>query len=213
MSPGTAVFFQLFIGGMICFIVGLLLVVCSFIFFSLFYKTYRYKSLIASFLTPFIFFVVFYMLILPFAFITRAIRGTDVGFGDVWHMPIKQNFTLTMINSPENATIKNPAICIKNIQYAGDYNEYIYGVTTSHEYFLINTTNNHVEKSLNDLFIIKTIGKEHYHVVPVREYYYNIKDLKWGYQDKLFMIFIIIISILSVSLLWYTVVFKSNRFS
>lgn len=104
-------------------------------------KENRKKNVLLIIQAPFIAFYTFYFTSLLGTGIISEYKKIDIGFGDIWYVPLSDNYELLFIDSPEQAYIKHEKNTIlSKIEEIRQNGNKIYGKTYNNDYFSLDTS-------------------------------------------------------------------------
>jgi len=107
----------------------------------------RKRKIIFAGLAPFIGLYSFYFLGLFGSIIVSEIKGVDVGIGDCWYVPIKDNCKLTFIDLPEQSYLDDDnKTLIEGIEYIQQTEKTVLGKTYDNVYFSYDLTKKDLKK-------------------------------------------------------------------
>jgi hypothetical protein len=110
-------------------------------------KEKRKRKIIFVGLAPFIGFYSFYFLGLFGSTIVSEIKGVDVGIGDCWYVPIKDNCKLTFIDLPEQSYLEDDdKMLIESIEFIQQTEKNVLGKTYDSVYFSYDFTKKNFKK-------------------------------------------------------------------
>ncbi len=153
--------------------------------------------MILAFIGPFVAFYTFYIVgIIGFSIVSER-KKVDIGIGDAWYVPLKNDYQLLFIDLPEQASINtgNKLTLVSQVTQMEEFGNLVFGKTLDNEYFFVDLKTNEVktfqtEKELSVLHVDKKLN-----LVDTTEFYSERKNDIMGYWPLLIMLLSLIISI------------------
>lgn len=194
MGVGFVILIHLFIIAALSFIFAV--ISCTFTYF-ISKKEKRSRKIILALIAPFVAFYTFYIVgVIGLSMVSNN-KKVDVGIGDSWYVPLKNDHQLLFIDLPEQASINNGngLTLISSVAKIEESGNHIFGKTLDNEYFFVDLKTNSVktfqtEKELSFLHIRKKLN-----LVDVTEFYSERKKDIMGYWPLLIMLLSLIISV------------------
>ncbi len=160
-------------------------------------KDRRRNKMILAFIGPFVAFYTFYIVgIIGFSIVSER-KKVDIGIGDAWYVPLKNDYQLLFIDLPEQASINtgNGLTLVSQVTQMEEFGNLVFGKTLDNEYFFVDLKTNEVktfqtEKELRVLHVDKKLN-----LVDTTEFYSERKNDIMGYWPLLIMLLSLIISI------------------
>ncbi|MCE3076939.1 hypothetical protein [Chryseobacterium gwangjuense] len=147
-------------------------------------KQKKTRKLFFAFCAPFIGLYTLYICAFIGGTIISEIKDVDIGIGDAWYVPIKDNYELLFIDIPDYGAISNKETGetylsdISEIEQRGDL---ILGKKSSNEYFSFNTKNEELNEFENEKVLISSNGNEKLNFKKVYDFYLERKNEAMGY--------------------------------
>lgn len=206
MGIGFVILFHLFIiavFGFICAVIGCLLV------YFISGKEKRRRKVILAFIAPFVAFYTFYIVGIIGLSVISENKKVDIGIGDAWYIPLKNNHELLFIDIPEQASInkdhgETQISMVAEIEEKGNQ---IFGKTFDDEYFLLDTKTDIVKKFSTEKELVGLHPDKKLNLADVTEFYSETKDHIMGYWPLLIGVLSLIISVGAVYILKLIIVF------
>lgn len=77
----------------------------------------------------------------------EEVRGVDPGLGDGWYVPLQNGYSLDMIDTHDNPTLREgPIAILSNLELLGVQGEFVYGRRGFQGYYLFNTLSAEMEQ-------------------------------------------------------------------
>ncbi|MFS4474240.1 hypothetical protein [Chryseobacterium sp. T20] len=176
--------------GFICAVVGCLLT------YFISGKEKRRNKMILAFIGPFVAFYTFYIVGIISLSIVSENKKVDIGIGDAWYVPLKNDYQLLFIDLPEQASINtgNGLTLVSQVAKIEELGSQVFGKTFDNEYFFVDLKTNEVktfqtEKELSALHVNKKLN-----LVDTTEFYSERKNDIMGYWPLLIMFLSLIVS-------------------
>lgn len=169
--------FFLFILSFICAVVS-----CTITYF-INKKERRKRKLLLAFIAPFVGFYTFYIVgIIGLSIITNN-KNVDIGIGDAWYVPLKNDYQLLFIDLPEQSSInkENGPTLVSGVTEVEEYGNQIFGKTFDNEYFLVNTKTDEVKTFHTEKELIGLYAGRKLNLVDTTEFYSERKNDIMGY--------------------------------
>lgn len=190
--------FVIFIHFLFLFVLSLICAVASCtITYFISKKERRKKKVILAFIAPFVGFYTFYIVGIIGLSIISNNKKVDIGIGDAWYVPLKNDYQLLFIDLPEQASInkENGPTLVSAVAKMEEYGNYIFGKTFDNSYFLVDTRTDevktfHTENKLMGLHVGKKLN-----LVDTTEFYSERKNDIMGYWPLLIGIMSLIVSV------------------
>ena len=143
-----------------------------------------------------------------FAFIAYGswcllVRNVDPGIGDGWVVPVGNDYTMEMIDIPENASIHmNNETYIKGIKLVGKMEPYVFG-RSADGYFILNVSSGELcqsesEHSFREKLKERGVLKTDILETPGSFYQRN----RWGIADLMFALIVFFIPAIGLYPVW-----------
>ncbi|WP_123947410.1 hypothetical protein [Chryseobacterium pennae] len=153
--------------------------------------------MILTFIAPFVALYTFYIVgVIGFSIVSEN-KKVDIGIGDAWYIPLKNNYELLFIDIPEQANInkatgENLISRVIKIEESGNQ---IFGKTFDNEYFLVDTKTDDVKTFDAEKDLIALHSDKKLNLVDATEFYSERKNDIMGHWPLLIGILSFIISI------------------
>jgi hypothetical protein len=106
----------------------------------------RKRTMRVATIAPFLGLYIFYFASLAGAMIVSEVKQVDMGIGDVWNVPLANNYQLVFIDLPEQASIeKNGQTVVSDVVTINLQKDRIFGKTADNRFFQYNTTTGKLE--------------------------------------------------------------------
>ncbi|MBB6333402.1 hypothetical protein HNP24_004428 [Chryseobacterium sediminis] len=194
MGIGFVIFIHLiflFIVSLICAVTG-----CIITYF-ISKKERRRRKMILAFIAPFVGFYTFYIVGIIGLSIISNNKKVDIGIGDAWYVPLKNDYQLLFIDLPEQAGInkENGQTLVSEVAKMEEYGNYIFGKTFDSSYFLVDTKTDEVKIFDTEKQLIALHKNKKLNLVDTTEFYSERKDNIMGYWPLLVGFISLVISI------------------
>lgn len=170
MSLGLSIFLFIVAIGILSFILGS---IGSLITYFLVKKRKTRKTLFA-FIAPFLGLYTIYFSGLIGSVLVSEIKKVDMGIGDAWYVPLKNNRQLLFINLPEKGYISNEEtgqLLISDIIEIAEKGDDIFGKTSDNEYFYYNIQTDEIKKFNKESELIEINFGEKFRLTNAYEFY------------------------------------------
>jgi hypothetical protein len=131
------------------------------------------------------------------------VRNVDPGIGDGWVVPIGNDYTMEMIDTPEDAFIhKNGEIQIRDITLIGEAEPFVFGRSTE-GYFILNVDSRELYQSKSESNFkeeLKEIGIKEASILETPDRFYHKN--RWGIADLIATLIIFSIPALGLYFVW-----------
>lgn len=194
MGIGFVILIHLFVisaFGLICAVVGCLLT------YFISSRERRRNKIILAFIGPFVAFYTFYIVGIISLSIVSENKKVDIGIGDAWYVPLKNDYQLLFIDLPEQASINTGKglTLVSQVAKMEELGNQVFGKTFDNEFFFVDLKTNEVktfqtEKELSALHVNKKLN-----LVDTTEFYSERKNDIMGYWPLLILFLSLIISI------------------
>lgn len=168
---------------------------CTFTYF-ISRKENRRRKIILALIAPFAAFYTFYIVGIIGLSLVSNNKKVDVGIGDAWYVPLKNDYQLLFIDLPEQASINNGngLTLVSQVTKIEELDNQVFGKTFDNEYFFVDLKKDevktfHTEKELSALHVNKKLN-----LVDAIEFYSDRKDNIMSYWPLLIGFLSIIIS-------------------
>ena len=160
----------------------------------------RKKRILLAGLAPYVGLFSFYLFGFLGSTIVSEIKDVDIGYGDTWYVPIKDNCKLIFIDLPEQAYLDDDEkTLIENVAYIQQTENKIVGKTYESIYFTYNIQSKDFQKYKNELDLFKANNSEKLNLKKAMDFYIDRrKKIVGAYFD----IVGIISFLISVLILW-----------
>lgn len=165
-------------------------------------KLRKKRSIIAGAL-PFALIAYFGCAFILYGYWCLSVRNVDPGIGDGWVVPVGNDYTMEMIDTPENAFIhKNNEAHIEDIRLLGKAKPYVFG-RSADGYFILNVESGELyqadsqydfEKGLQERGVFKT------GILETPQSFY--RKSRWRIADLIAAIIIFAIPAIGLYLVW-----------
>lgn len=172
-------------------------------------KEKRRRKVILAFIVPFVAFYTFYIVgIIGLSVVSKNIK-VDIGIGDAWYIPLKNNHQLLFIDIPEQASIgkNNGETQISMVVEIEEKGNQIFGKTFDNEYFLLDTKTDMVKKFATEKELVALHSDKKLKLADVTEFYSERKDHIMEYWPLLIEFLSLIISVGVVYILKLILIF------
>ncbi|WP_126653463.1 hypothetical protein [Chryseobacterium aureum] len=194
MGIGFVILIHLFVIAILSSIFAV--VSCTFTYF-ISKKENRRRKILLALIAPFVAFYTFYIVGIIGLSIVSNNKKVDIGIGDAWYIPLKNDHQLLFIDLPEQASINNGngLTLVSQVAEIEEFGSQVFGKTFDSEFFLVDLKTNdvktfHTEKQLSALHVNKKLN-----LVDATEFYSERKDDIMGYWPLLIMFLSLIISV------------------
>ncbi|THV56124.1 hypothetical protein [Chryseobacterium candidae] len=160
-------------------------------------KEGKRNKMILAFIGPFVAFYTFYFVGIIGLSMVSDNKKVDVGIGDAWYVPLKNDHQLLFIDLPEQASINNGSglTLVSQVAKMEELGSYVFGKTSDSEYFFVDLKTNEVktfqtEKELSALHVNKKLN-----LVDATKFYSERKNDIMGYWPLLIIFLSLIVSI------------------
>lgn len=206
MGIGFVILFHFFIiavFGFICAIISCLLI------YFISGKEKRRRKLILTFIASFAAFYTFYIVGIIGLSVISEKKKVDIGIGDAWYVPLKNNHELLFIDILEQAGINknNGQTQISMVAKIEEKGNQIFGKTFDNEYFLLDTKTDTIKKFTTEKELVRLHPDKKLKLMDVTEFYSERKDEIMGYCPMLIGLLSLIISIGAVYILKLIIIF------
>ncbi len=170
MSLGLSIFLFIVAIGILSFILGS---IGSLITYFLVKKRKIRKTLFA-FIAPFLGLYTIYFSGLIGSVLVSEIKKVDMGIGDAWYVPLRNNRQLLFINLPEKGYISNEKtgqLLISDIIEIAEKGDDIFGKTSDNEYFYYNIQTDEIKKFNKESELIEINFGEKFRLTNAYEFY------------------------------------------
>lgn len=205
MGIGFVILIHLFaisVFSFICAVVGCLLT------YFISGKERRRNKMILAFIAPFVAFYTLYIVGIIGLSLVSDNKKVDIGIGDAWYVPLKNNYQLLFIDLPEQASINtgNGLTLVSQVAKIEELGNQVFGKTFDNQYFFIDLKTNDVktfqtEKELSALHVNKKLN-----LVDTTEFYSERKSDIMGYWPSLILFLSLIVSVGAVYI-WKLILF------
>lgn len=193
MGIGFVILIHFFMIAVLSFIFAV--VSCTFTYF-ISRKENRRRKIILALIAPFAAFYTFYIVGIIGLSLVSNNKKVDVGIGDAWYVPLKNDYQLLFIDLPEQASINNGngLTLVSQVTKIEELDNQVFGKTFDNEYFFVDLKKDevktfHTEKELSALHVNKKLN-----LVDATEFYSDRKDDIMSYWPLLIGFLSIIIS-------------------
>ncbi|WP_241331508.1 hypothetical protein [Chryseobacterium arthrosphaerae] len=145
-------------------------------------KNRRKGKTILAIAAPFVGLYTFYICgIIGFSLVTDK-KKVDIGIGDAWYVPLRNNHQLLFIDIPEQASIngKNGETQISMVAEIEEDGNKILGKTFDNGYFLLDTATDEVKTFNTEKELIAVYSDKKPNLAEVTEFYSERKDRIMG---------------------------------
>ncbi|GEJ47731.1 hypothetical protein CRS_43390 [Chryseobacterium sp. ON_d1] len=189
MGIGLVILIHLFMLLILSSIFAILSCTCTYFVSK---KENRKRKIIFAFISPFVIFYTFYIVGIISLSIVSENKKVDMGIGDAWYVPLKNDYQLLFIDVPEQAGInkENGVTVISEVEKIEENATQIFGKTTGNRYFLLDTKTDDLkifdtDKELSALHAVKKLN-----LVETTEFYSKRKNDIMGYWPLLIFFFL-----------------------
>jgi len=169
-----------------------------------FSKERKKRKILLAFLAPFLGFYTLYFCGIIGSVIVSEIKKVDIGMGDAWYVPLKNNCQLLFIDLPEKGYISNEEtgqLLISDIIEIEEKGDAIFGKISDNEYFYYNIQTDEIKKFNNESELIEINFGEKLRLTNAYEFYLTrYKDI----AGNCFVIVGIISFLISLLVLYIT---------
>lgn len=160
-------------------------------------KERRRRKMILAFIAPFVGFYTFYIVGIIGLSIISNNKKVDIGIGDAWYVPLKNDYQLLFIDLPEQAGInkENGQTLVSEVAKIEEYGNCIFGKTFDSSYFLVDTKTDEVKIFDTDKELIALHKNNKLNLVDTTEFYSERKDNIMGYWPLLVGFISLVVSI------------------
>lgn len=166
-------------------------------------KKLRTRRIVIAAALPFAMIVYFGCAFIAYGSWCLLVRNVDPGIGDGWVVPVGHDYTMEMIDIPENAFIhKNGETHITNIELVGKIGEYVFGKSTD-GYFILNVSSGKLyqsESQHNFEEELKEQGLCETDILETPEFFYYKN--RWGIADLMAALIICSIPAIGLYFVW-----------
>lgn len=194
MGIGFVILFHLFtiaVFSLVCAVIGGVLT------YFISGKDKRKRKILLACIAPFVMLYTFYIVGIIGLSIVSGNKKVDIGIGDAWYIPLKNNYEMLFIDILEQAGINNSngRTLVSGVTKIEEYGNQIFGKTFDDRYFLVDTKKDEVktfdtEKQLAGLHSAMKLN-----LIDATEFYSARKDDIMGYWPLLIGVLSLIISI------------------
>ncbi|MDN3694969.1 hypothetical protein QWZ06_23400 [Chryseobacterium tructae] len=194
MGIGFVILFHLIIIAILAFICAI--IGCLLIYF-ISGKEKRKRKVILVCIAPFVAFYTFYIVGIIGLSIISENKKVDIGIGDAWYIPLKNNHQLLFIDIPEQASINknNGETQISMVARIEEKGNQIFGKTFDNEYFLLDTKTDMLKKFTTEKELVTLHSDKKLKLEDVTKFYSERKNNIMGYWPLLIVFLSLIISI------------------
>lgn len=194
MGIGFVILFHLFIIAIFSFICA---VISGVVTYFISEKDRRKRKILLACIAPFVVLYTFYIVGIIGLSIVSENKKVDIGIGDAWYIPLKNNYELLFIDIPEQAGInkENGRTLVSGVTKIEEYGNQIFGKTFDNKYFLVDTKTDEVKTFDAEKQLITFHADKKVNLVDATEFYSERKDEIMGYWPMLIGILSLIISI------------------
>lgn len=199
MSAGFAILIHLVAIFIVSFIIAIIGVFTIFIFS----KQKKTRKAIFLFTAPFVGFYTLYICGFFCSSIVAEYKKIDMGIGDCWYVPIKNNRQLLFIDVPNLAHIakEDRMLLISEVSKIQESHNLLYGETFNNKFFTYNTLTDEVKNFNNEKELLRSISVKKLNLVEVDNFYSTRYNELAGSWFIVVGVFSIIISIAVVYVL------------
>ncbi|MEJ5105337.1 hypothetical protein WH267_16510 [Chryseobacterium sp. MYb328] len=134
--------------------------------------------MILTFIAPFVALYTFYIVgVIGFSIVSEN-KKVDIGIGDAWYIPLKNNHQLLCIDIPEQASINknNGETQISMVAEIEEKGNQIFGKTFGNEYFLLDTKTDSIKTFTTEKELVALHSDKKLRLADVTEFYSERKD-------------------------------------
>lgn len=160
------------------------------------------RKLLFAFFAPFIGFYSLYILAFAGSIFVSELKNVDIGIGDAWYVPVKDDYEILFIDVPETAFIakhESGQIFVSDITDIVQKDNMIFGKRSPQEFFSFNTITEEIEEFDNEKALFKSANNKKLRFVKVFDFYTQKRNEIAGFW---FIIVGIISLLVSVSILY-----------
>ena len=137
----------------------------------------RKRKILFAGIAPFIGFYSFYFLGLLGSIIVSEIKGVDIGIGDCWYVPIKDNCKLTFIDLPEQSYLDDDnKTLIESIEFIQQTEKNVLGKTYESVYFSYDFTKKDFKKYKSESDFISANNNQQPNFKKTTDFYNDRRD-------------------------------------
>lgn len=179
MGIGFVILIHLVILFILCLIFALIAGIVAYLVSN---KNRRRRKIILAIAAPFVGLYTFYICgIIGFSLVTDK-KKVDIGIGDAWYVPLRNNHQLLFIDIPEQASIngKNGETQVSMVAEIEEDGNKILGKTFDNGYFLLDTATDEVKTFNTEKELIAVYSGRKPNLAEVTEFYSERKDRIMG---------------------------------
>ncbi|MBO9694476.1 hypothetical protein [Chryseobacterium sp.] len=179
------------------FIFALLSCTCTYFISK---KENRKRKIIFAFISPFVALYTFYIVGIISLSIVSENKKVDIGVGDAWYVPLKNDYQLLFIDVPEQAGInkENGVTVISEVEKIEENATQIFGKTAGNRYFLLDTKTDDLKIFDTDKELSALHAGKKLNLVETTEFYSKRKNDIMAYWSLLIVFFSLMISAVAV---------------
>ncbi|WES97060.1 hypothetical protein P2W68_19750 [Chryseobacterium arthrosphaerae] len=179
MGIGFVILIHLVILFILCLIFAVIAGIVAYLVSN---KNRRRRKIILAIAAPFVGLYTFYICgIIGFSLVTDK-KKVDIGIGDAWYVPLRNNHQLLFIDIPEQASIngKNGETQVSMVAEIEEDGNKILGKTFDNGYFLLDTATDEVKTFNTEKELIAVYSGKKTNLAEVTEFYSERKDRIMG---------------------------------
>jgi hypothetical protein len=194
MGIGFVILFHLFVIAVFSFVCAVISGVLTYFISG---KDKRKRKILLACIAPFAMLYTFYIVGIIGLSIVSGNKKVDIGIGDAWYIPLKNNYEMLFIDIPEKADINNGngRMLVSGVTKIEEYGNQIFGKTFDDRYFLIDTKKDEVKTFDTEKQLVVLHSAMKLNLVDATEFYSERKDDIMGYWPFLIGVLSLMVSI------------------
>lgn len=177
-------------------------------------KQKKIRKLFFAFCVPFIGFYTLYICAFIGGTIISEIKDVDIGIGDAWYVPIKDNYELLFIDIPDYGSISDKETgetYLSDISEIEQRDGLILGKKSSNEYFSFDTKTKKLNEFEDEKTLISSNGNKKLNFKKVYDFYLERKNDAMGYWLYLVGLLSLLFSFGNLWIVRYIMLFSFSK--